>query len=132
MRNIKRTLKEEARRGLWNDPGMEEMKKRAAQSPACFDVGDKALYFKEDDDEYGVEVTIVQPYAMYSVLTEDGAYIAENGKRVNYMFGYVIKHESGDRPFFGRACKLTRDDGKPAHLRLVDAPAEPQRGRRHG
>lgn len=119
MRNIKCTLKEEARRGLWDDPGMEEMKKRAAQSPACFDVGDKALFF-EDDDEYGAEVTVVEPYAMYSVLSDTGAYIsAKDGKRVNYQYGYVVKQKGSEHSFFALACQLTHDDCKPAHLCLV-------------
>lgn len=73
------------------------MKRRAAQSPACFDVGDKTLYFK-DDDEYGTEVIVVQAYGLYSVLDEAGAYLsAQDGKRINYQSGYVVGRKGSER-----------------------------------
>lgn len=122
MRNIQCALRQEARRGLWDDPGMEEAKKRAIQSPACFDVGDKALFF-EDDDEFGAEVTVVEAYAMYSVRSKTGAYVAEDGARFNYQFGYVVKRKVDAQSFFVLPCQLTRDDCKPAHLCLV--PSRP-------
>ena len=124
VRNIGATLKQEARRGLWDDPGMDEMKKRAAQSPARFDVGDTALYFDDDDEEYGTQVSVVEAYGLYAVLNEAGAYLsAANGKRINYQSGYVVKRKGAENTFFVLACQLTRDDCQPSHLRLVASMA---------
>lgn len=120
VRNISASLKQEARRGLWDDPGIDEMKKRVAQSPACFDVGDTALYFS-DDAEYGQKVTIVGGYELYCVACEDGPYMDSNGQRLKYKRGYVIKRHGSDHLFFCRAYCLTGDDCKPAYLCLVPA-----------
>lgn len=118
VRNISASLKQEARRGIWDDPGMDEIKKRAAQSPACFDVGDAVLYFC-DDAEYGQKATIVGGYDMYAVTGDDGPFIDGKGQRLEYKRGYAIKCNGSDHRFFCPAHCLTRDDCKPAYLCLV-------------
>ena len=118
VRNIGAALKQEARRGLWTDPGLDEMKKRAAQSPACFEVGDTVLYFAADDD-YGSEVRIVHAYGMYCVGDDAGAFISASGHRVMYQSGYLVRVEGSESDYFAKACELTRGDCKPAHLCLV-------------
>ena len=117
-RNLTASLKQEARRGIWDDPGMDEMRNRAAQSPACFDVGDAVLYFS-DDAEYGQKATIVGGYEMYSVTCEDGPYMDSKGQRLEYKRGYAIKCNGSDHRFFCPAHCLTGDDCEPAYLRLV-------------
>lgn len=117
-RNITASLKQEARRGLIDDPGIEEVQRRQAAASARFEVGDRAIYFR-DSEEYGREATIVEGYQMYTVQTEDGPYIARDEKRVDYRRGYIIKLKGKDDMFFAHAYELTRDDCKPSHLRLV-------------
>lgn len=127
VRNISASLKQEARRGLWDDPGIAEMTKRASQSPACFALGDTVLYFADDDEEYGAQVNIVQAYGLYVVSDDSGAYIAADGGRVSYQSGYVVGRKGSERTFFARARQLTRDDCKPAYLFLV-ASCQPAPG----
>lgn len=57
-RNISASLAQEARRGLLDDPGMSEVQRRQVAASACFQVGDRVLYFG-CDDEYGEEATVV-------------------------------------------------------------------------
>jgi hypothetical protein len=78
VRNLGFSLKQEAKRGLWDDPGMDEVKMRVAASSACFEVGDTVLCFVEDD-EYGEAATIVSDYKMYSVISDNGPYLANDG-----------------------------------------------------
>lgn len=93
--------------------------KRAAQSPACSDIGHKVLYFADDNDEYGQEASVVGGYQMYRVTHAEGIYGKSDGDRVSYRFGYVIRLDDEDRSFFVAAHQLTRDDCEPAHLCLV-------------
>ncbi len=120
VRNVGALLRQEARRGLWADPGYDEMKKRAAESPARFQVGDTALYFNQDN-EYGQRATVVGEYKLWQVATEFGPYINDKGERSEYKPGYVIQTPSDERCFVP-AHALTRDDCQPAHICLV-APA---------
>ena len=129
MRNLKRTLKDEARRGLWDDPGMEEVQKRVVLSSACFDVGDSVLYFLDDEEEYGQEATIVDGYGMFNVKNDEGGhYVNDEGRRFDYRCGYAIKYKGSENRFFALPHQLTRDDCKPAHLCLVDTKSA---GARH-
>jgi len=120
-RNIGEALERDARRGLWDDPGMEEMMKRASATPARLEVGDRVLYFF--GNKAGVEACIVKDYRMYSVKYEDGHYISDDGKRRDYRYGYVIRVKDSSEDFFTEAHTLTRDDCKPAHLCLVRSDA---------
>ena len=119
MRNIGSSLKQEAKHGLWDDPGKDAAAKRMAQSSALFHVGDAVLHF-DDGEEYGDEATIIGEYKMYAVANEDGPYVNDQlGVRGEYRRGYVINCKGSDRRFFSPAHRLTRDDCKPSHLRLV-------------
>lgn len=117
-RNIGAKLKAEARRGLWDDPGIAEAKCRMQDTPACFKVGDFALNFGRND-EYGTQVVVVRGYELSPVRADDGAYLTDDGERINYMYGYVVKHEKSGDTWFAKPCELTRGDCKPTHLRLV-------------
>lgn len=121
-------LREEARRGAWNAPSIEEMKRRLNESPARFEVGDSCLYFRDDGEPYGASVKIVGGLNLYRVSYEDGHFINEHG-RCEYQLGYVVQEE-GQEPYFARPFQLTRDDCKPAHLRLV-AGLDVQQAQRH-
>jgi hypothetical protein len=116
--NIASALKYEARRGLLDDPGMEEVQRRQAAASARFQIGDRVLYFR-GDDEYGGEATIIGDYRMYSVTDDAGPYITRDDIRLAYRYGYVIQRKGAERAFFVAAYQLTRDDIKPSHLRLV-------------
>lgn len=115
---IDSALLEEARRGLLADPGMAEVQRQQAASSACFAVGDSVLYFR-DYDEYGQEAVIVEAFRMCRVADEDGLYVTHSGQRLTYRNGYGIKLKISGECFFAAAYQLTRDDCKPAHLRLI-------------
>lgn len=116
--NTKDALRAEARRGLIDDPGMEEAQRQQVAASACFSVGERVLYF-DPRDEYGFEATIAGEYRMRCVLSDDGSYITRDDQRIEYRPGYVIKLKGADIASFAPAYALTRDDCKPSHLRLV-------------
>lgn len=121
-------LRQEARRGTWDLPSVDEMKRRLSESFARFDVGDRCLYFRDESEEYGVKVKIVQGLDLYQVRVEGGHFIGEHG-RFEFLMGYVIQ-EDGCEPFFCPPYQLTRDDCKPSYLRLV-AGLDVQRAQCH-
>lgn len=118
FKNITRALREEACRGAEDDPGMAEVKRRRIAASACFRVGDRVLYFG-DDEEYGEKAVIVEGYGMYPVADDDGPYIDSHGDRLAYRYGYSIRVIGQSGSFFATAYDLTRNDRKPSHLRLV-------------
>lgn len=117
---IGEALRAEARRGMWEPPSIEEMKQRVSESFARFNVGDTCLYFSNDDDVYGREVTIVGGLDTRRVRSDVGRFIGEHGP-VEFLTGYVVQAEDFE-PYFARPGQLTRDDCKPSHLRLVAGP----------
>lgn len=116
-RNVAEALRVEARRDLWDAPGIDEMKRRLNESPARFEEGQLCLYFQDDGEPYGTSVKIVGGLNLYRVSYDDGHFIHEQG-RCEFQMGYVVQ-EQGQRPYFARPYQLTRDDCKPSHLRLV-------------
>lgn len=114
--NLEASIKHEERRGLFDDPGMEEVRRRMTESPARLAVGERLLCF-EDRAEYGFPVEVAEGYALYAVATDRGAFVRDDGKRIDYRYGYIVKE--GDHLLFAEAHRLTRDDCKPSHLRLV-------------
>jgi len=111
-----------ARQAAADDPGRDEALKRMTVSPACFSVGDKALFFSAGA-ERGVEVTVVRGYGLHTVRDPAGPYVSRSsGKRINYLLGYVVAR-SGDS-WFCRAFDLTRGDCRPSHLCLVPSRRE--------
>ncbi len=114
--NLQESIKHEERRGLFDDPGMEVARQRMAESPARLEVGERVLCFT-DWSEYGSEAEVVQGYGLYGVVSKQGAFVRDDGKRIDYQYGYVIS-KGGER-FFIEPHKLTREDCKPSHLRLV-------------
>lgn len=121
-KNISTSLKQEARHGLLDDPGMAEVQRRQAAASACFQIGDSVLYFR-GADEYGQKATIVNGYQMYQVISDDGPYITSDDERIRYQNGYVIWTKAAEHRFFVPAHTLTRDDCKPSHIRLVASPS---------
>lgn len=97
---------------------VEEMQRRQVAASACLHVGDRVLYFGPTD-EYGHEATIDEGYQMFAVEDGDGPYIDRDGKRLEYRYGYTIKFKGSDIRHFVPAHSITRDDCKPAHLRLA-------------
>ena len=126
-RNLRDDLRTADKRGLWDDPGMDVARQLAAESPACFDVGDEALYFEDEDAEYGAKVTVVKGYGLHSVECEDGRYVSgKDCVRFSYLFGYAVQKKGGASSFFCKAHQLTGDDCKPSHVRLVPAASAPR------
>ena len=117
-RKLATELQRAERRGLWDDPGIDVVKRRLDESPARFGIGDACLYFGHDD-EYGREAKIIEGYRLYSVRAGDGPYVKETGQRISYMYGYVIQLKGDEHPFFCRPFNLTRDDCQPSYLCLA-------------
>ncbi len=114
--NVEDCIKHEERRGLFDDPGREVARQRMAESPARLEVGDHVLCFY-DDSEYGRKCVVVEGYGLYSIRRADGAFITRDGERIDYAYGYVIEVQ-GEQSF-ASPHRLTREDCKPSHLRLV-------------
>lgn len=119
VRNVEAMLKQEARRGLSDDPGMAVAAKRAAESPACLVAGTAVLYFRRGA-EYGVEAVVSESYGLYAVAAADGPYITSDGARRDYRFGYIITRKGCCDGVFVPPHTLTRADCKPTHLCLVE------------
>lgn len=116
-RNIMEALRLEVRRGAGEAPSIDEMRQRMNESPARFEIGEACLYFRDDDEEYGTRVKVVQGFDLYRVATENGHFIGKHG-RIDFRMGYVVQEDDG-RSFFCRPHQLTGDDCKPSYLRLV-------------
>ena len=114
--NLEECIKQEERRGLFDDPGREVARLRMAESPARLEVGDHVLYF-DDDSEYGRKVVVVRGYDLYAPTTKNGHFIGANGRRFEYRYGYSV--QEGDQQYFAEPNQLTREDCKLTHLRLV-------------
>ena len=114
--NVEDCIKREERRGLFDDPGMDVARQRMAESPARLEVGERVLCF-DDQSEYGSEVEVVDAYRLYVVGHAQGAFVRDDDKRIDYQYGYIVRE--GDRRFFVEPHRLTREDCKPSHLRLV-------------
>jgi len=123
-RNLATVLKQAERRGLWNDPGIDEMRRRMAESPVQFNVGDECLFFHgESDDEYGHKVKIIGTFGLYFVSCKDGQFIKADGARGEYRRGYCVTFEGDPATYVVRAGQLTRDDCLPSHLCVVAGTA---------
>ena len=121
-RNVAEAIKQEERRGLFDDPGIDVARQRMAESPARLDVGDHVLHF-DDASEYGHQVVVVGGYDLYSPRAKNGPFIGADGRRFEYRYGYLVKE--GSQQYFADAHQLTRADCKPSHLRLVARTARP-------
>lgn len=128
-KKLREILRQEARRGLWDDPGMDEARRRMSDSPAQFAVGDECLFF-HDDEEYGHKVKIIGAFDTYFVTHKEGRFIRPDGQRGDYRQGYRVTFEGDPTRYIVYAWQLTRDDCKPSHLRLV-AGLEVQRAPCH-
>jgi hypothetical protein len=121
-RKLKETLRQEARRGLWDDPGFDEARRRLSDSPARFSVGDECLFF-HDDDEYGHKVKIIGGFDTYFVDCMDGHFVRADGQRGEYRYGYRVTFEGDPTAYIVNAGQLTGADCKPSHIRLVACAA---------
>ena len=120
LRNVEALLAEEARRGLWDDPGFIEMSHRLLDSPARLEIGERVFCFF-DGDESGVLSVIVAGYGLHCVSSSAGPYVQKGGQRVNYAYGYVVEIVGERGTFLCRPYQLTREDCEPSHIRLVTA-----------
>lgn len=127
---LREILRQEARRGLWDDPGMDEARRRLCDSPARFAVGEECLFFHDDSEEYGHKVKIIGPFDTYFVRSEGGHFICADGSRGDYLLGYRVVFDGDPTPYVVVAGQLTRDDCKPSHIRLV-AGLDVQHAQRH-
>jgi hypothetical protein len=118
IEKLHRAIRTEERRGLFEDPGYDEAAVRMNQSPARLQIGDSVLHF-HTGGECGEPAVIIKPYSVYKVLSQDGAFFAVDGTRLDYAPGYVISIRGSQETFFCPAHRLTREDCKPGHLRLV-------------
>jgi hypothetical protein len=129
-RKLKEMLRREARRGLWDDPGIDEARRRMTDSPARFAVGDTCLFFHDDAEEYGHKVKIVGAFDVYFVTHKEGRFIRPDGARGDYRQGYRVAFEDDPQRYIVFAWQLTRDDCKPSYLSLV-AGLDVQRAHSH-
>lgn len=120
-RNVEEAIKQEERRGLFDDPGIVAARVAGAlgrESPARLQIGERVLYFGSDG-ETGREVVVIDSYDIYGVREETGSFITADGRRIAYRYGYRVVE--GDQKYFAEPHQLTRDDCKPSHLRLVSS-----------
>lgn len=115
--NLRESVREWERRGLWDDPGFDEGVRRVNAASAILEVGEKVLYFAPGA-ERGEEVVIVRAYGWAIVKSDKGPYVDASGSRHRFQQGYAVM-DKGRESFFVPAHRLTRDDCKPAHLKLV-------------
>lgn len=108
-------------KGLWDDPGIEEMRQRLQESPAQFRVGEQVRYWSEwtDDERDGALLEIIEGYALYRVIDKDGAFTDKDAGRASYQWGYAARDRDGETTFYA-AYNLQRLDYKRGHLRLVE------------
>ena len=110
--------------GLWDDPGIEAVRARMADTPARFHVGQTVRYwspFTGDKCDGGL-LEIVEEYGIYSVHDDDGPFIDDEGNRRCFQPGYVAQPRGG-KPTFYPAHQIQSVDYKHRHLRLV-TPAQ--------
>lgn len=131
FRKLTDAIREEKRRGLWEDPGIGEMIGRLSTTPAQFSVGDECLFFHDDDEEYGHKCKIVGGYDVYFVSCDSGRFLRPDGQRGDYRYGYRVTFEGDPARYVVRAGQLTRDDCRPSYICLVTG-MESQRATHHG
>jgi len=110
--NLRLAIQREDRRGVWDDPGREEVLARQQQAGAQFQIGEAAQ--RRD----GSLVEIVGAYGVYTVRDSAGQYLSQDGVRISYLWGYRVK-APGEQPHFAAPHQLRRKDGSPRHLQLV-------------
>lgn len=118
--SLSRAIREEERKGLWDDPGWEVAIARALDSPAQFRPGDRAIYWAEweGDDRDGRAIEIVGEYKFRRARDKAGPYVLENGERGRYQWGYSGRYDNGETYFFA-AHELRNADGAIRHLQVV-------------
>lgn len=110
-------------KGLWDDPGQDVAFARIGESSALFKEGDAVRYCSPwlNDPDDGKRLWIVGRYHARRVLSESGAFIARDGKRVDYRPGYVAADNHGGLgATFYPAGQLQTLDYKRGYLRLVE------------
>lgn len=112
-RNLHKAIRNEERRGLWEDPGLAEAAQRmTGENPARFKVGEAAML------EDGTIVEIVGDYKLWCVRSQNGVYMDKEGDRIDYKFGYLARAPGRERFFFS-PCDLFEPDGSVRYLKLV-------------
>lgn len=121
MRRVRDAVNRESRRGLWDDPGQDEMSKRMRETPATFRPGETAMLCCDgfDGTEEGELVAIVGAYEPAGKsYGDDGRFVDAKGARHSYGPGYTIQTSDG-KQYFARAHQLTDLDYSMRHLRLA-------------
>ncbi|OUM01785.1 hypothetical protein [Variovorax sp. JS1663] len=111
-------LEDLARTAPKKDIGREEAAKQLRGASAIFNVGDSVL-------ANGYPAMVCEGYGLCAVKAEDGEFVASDGVRIEYRWGYTCRYRSGEEFFFA-AHQVTapKDEHRPGHLRLV-AGAKP-------
>ena len=102
------------------DPGYESALKASLASPARFNVGDVCIYWAPGHDFHGEKLEITKAYQFMRANTPTGRFIDTDGKRFDYVWGYVAR-EIGGEPCFFSAHELRDIDHNIRHIRLVGA-----------
>jgi len=113
-------------KGLWDDPGAEEVISRIEQEFARFHAGDEVRYWSPliDDPLDGEPLVITGGYELRGVFGKNGAFLTEDGKRFDYAWGYTARRPNGSQHFYP-AYKLQRENYTVGHLRLVETRPTP-------
>jgi hypothetical protein len=117
--NVAADIKQEERRGLFEDPGLEAARVTRLVmpgSPAQLEVGAQMLFF-DGRSEFGHKVVVIKRYDLYALHVDTGPFIRLDGQRIEYRYGYRV--DEGNQQYFAEPHQLTREDCKPSHLRLV-------------
>ncbi len=120
VRNLGQAIKDEQRKGLWDDPGRDVAKARMQESPAQFRVGEVVRYWSEwiDSEFDGELIEITGAYGLYPVQSDDGPFIAKDGSKRAYRWGYVVRSSTGEA-LFCSPFELQSLDYGHRYLRLV-------------
>ena len=120
VKKLLQAIKDEQRKGLWDDPGLNEAKARMQESPAQFRVGEAVRLWSEwiDDENDGELMEITEAYGLYQVRSDDGPYINKDDSKLAYLWGYVVRDRMGKESFC-HPFQLQSLDYGHRHLRLV-------------
>lgn len=118
-RNLEFSLRQEARRGLWDDPGRTEVAARQFSHLASLNVG-QAVQCCHSADDSGETMTVTAGYDPVACVrnSETGHYISDDGARLDYAPSYRVKDHAG-KEFFARPWMLLTKGYGITHLRLV-------------
>lgn len=95
-----------------------ELMKETQSGGAALPAGTRIFYFREGD-EFGHPGITTEGFRYFKVKHDNGSRIDPDGSRFEFRPGYSIKLDETQHTFFVPAHRITLDDCKPSHLRLV-------------